>query len=120
MHGGRDQREEQEREREALTVERACVAQAQHDVREEVDRDTAEQGEGMHTIEWIIDVGQRGLESESGEHDPGDHREVQIGIGVAGERVALVTLRRKREAPCGHERDDVEVGPPQRSGEREP
>ena len=89
------------------------VAEPQGDVREEVDRDTTQEREGVLTVEGVVDVHQRVLDAKGGEDDPGDHGEVQVRVGVARERVALPTLHRLREPAFRDQRDDVEVDPPE-------
>jgi hypothetical protein len=86
-------------------------------VSEQVGRDPAEEREPVHAVEGIVDVRERVLEAKGDEHDPGDHRVVQVRIGVAGERVALASRRGPRQATFRHQRHDVEVNPPHRGGE---
>ena len=43
----------------------------------------------MDAVERVVDVGERVLEAERDQHDPGDHRIVQVRVRVARERVAL-------------------------------
>ena len=49
--------------------------------------------------------------------DARDHREVQVRVGVAGHLVSLAPYGGGGEPPLGHERDDVEVQPPERRGQ---
>ena len=50
-------------------------------MREQIDRGPAEQRERVHGVERLIDVRQYLREPERAEHDPGNHREVQVGVG---------------------------------------
>ena len=58
--------------------------------------------------------GQRLLQPEREQDDAGDHREVQVGVGVAGHVVLIAAGLGCAEPPLGDYRDDVEVDPPQR------
>jgi hypothetical protein len=53
------------------------------------------------------------LDAQGEQHDAGDHRQVQVGEGVARDLVALLSGGRVDQSPRGHKRDDVEVQPPQ-------
>ena len=68
-------------------------------MREQVERRAAEQRDRGHERQRIADVGERLLQPEREQHDPGDHREVQVGVGVARDLVALAALGGLRQAP---------------------
>ena len=59
-----DQREEHDGEAEPLDVDRVRVAEPQGDVGEEVDRGAAEEREGVHGVERLVDVGEDLVEPE--------------------------------------------------------
>ena len=81
--------------------------ETQRHVSEQVDRYTAEQREGTHLVERLVDMDDRRLEPERREHDPGDHREVQVRYESRRAGRAL-DPRRPRESPLRHDGDDVE------------
>ena len=120
LDGDRDERDEQDREAQAPRVERVDVAVAKRDVREQVDRRAAEQRGGRDELQRVLDVAERLLHAERDEHDPRDHREVQVGVGVARHLVLLAPDRRLGEPARGDEEDDVEVQPPLRGRDRHP
>ena len=62
----------------------------------------------------------RALHPDRDQRDAGDHREVQVGVGVAGDLVALAPSARFRQAPRRDDRGDVEVDPPQRRRDHDP
>ena len=73
-----------------LPAEAMHVAPAERHVREQVDRRAAEQRRRPRTsCSSVADVRERLLDPERDQHDPGDHREVQVGERVARDRVAL-------------------------------
>ena len=74
----------------------------------------------MHGVEGVIDVCEGLLEAEGRQHDARHHREVQVRVRVPCEHVARAPFRRQGQASCVHERDDVEVRPPQGGGEADP
>ena len=94
VHRRRDEREQDDRGAEAGGADRVGVAEAERDVGQEVQGGSAEQREGVHRVEGLIHVGEGLVEAEGREHDAGDHREVEVRVGVAGEGVALGTLGR--------------------------
>ena len=55
----------------------------------------------------------RRLEAEGEEHDAGDHRQVEVAVGVQREPVQL-EARRLYEPPPREDRGHVEVEPPER------
>ena len=59
----------------------------------EVERDAAAQADGRDGLQRLVDVPERLLDAEREQHDPGDHRQVQVGVGVARDARAL---RRRR------------------------
>ena len=93
------------------------VAKSQDDVGEEVEGAPAEQGGGVDCIERLVNVGEDLVDTEGGDDDAGDHREVEVGIRVAGEGVAVRSFGGLHEAAFGDDGDDVEVDPPKRGGE---
>ena len=63
-------------------------------MREQVERGAAEHRDRRHELQRVVDVPERLLEPEREQHDAGDHREVQVGEGVARDLVALAARRR--------------------------
>jgi hypothetical protein len=59
------------------------------------------------------------LQAQGEVDDPGDHREVQVGVRVAAQPDAVDAAARGQH-PLGHWGHDVEVGPPQRDTDRQP
>jgi len=96
------------------------VAEPHRHVAQQVDRGPAQEGEPGDVVEGLVEVGQGPLQPEGDEDDPGDHREVQIRVGVPGQRVALPAFGRLGQPTLGHQRDDVEVGPPEGGGQPDP
>ena len=86
---------------------------------QQVDGDTAEQRERRHQLELGVDVGERLLQAEGEQHDPGHHRQVEVVERVARELVALLDVDARQPA-LGRDRDDVEVEPPEARHRREP
>ena len=117
VHGRGDEHEQDDRRAEAGGADRVGIAEAQHDVSEEVEGGSTEQREGVNSVEGLTHVREGLVEGEGGEHDAGHHREVEVGVGVAGERVPLGALGRLGEPSFGDDGDDVEVDPPERGGE---
>ena len=85
----------------------------------QVDREAADQRERGNDLQRVVDVLDRLLQPERDEHDPGDHRQVQVRVGVAGDLVLLAPVGDARQPPRRDQRDDVEVRPPHRRGERD-
>jgi hypothetical protein len=82
-------------------------------VREEIQRGTAAERDGGHRVEPLTDVVDRRLEAEGEEHDAGNHRQVEVAVGVQREPVQL-EARRLHEPPPREDRSHVEVEPPER------
>ena len=95
------------------------MAVAEGDQAEQVDGEAAEQGEGGDVVEVLVVVGDRRLQAEGDEDDPGDHQQVDVGVGVAGELVLRPPDLGFAEPPGRDQGDDVEVGPPERRGEED-
>ena len=114
------ERDQHDRQHQPLDVDGAGVAEPQRDVREQVERRPAEQGHRRHRLEGLVAVRDGLLEGERAQHDARDHREVEVRVGVAGQAVPLPARRRLLQPPLGDDGDDVEVDPPQRSGEADP
>ena len=74
------------------------MAIAKADQPQEVEGDAGEQREGRHQLERVIDVAECLLQAEGEEDDPGDHREVQVRVGVSREFVALRGPRERGRA----------------------
>jgi hypothetical protein len=83
-------------------------------VGEQVHGGAAEQCRSRDRPELVADVGQRGLQPEGHEHDAGDHRVVQVGPRVSGQRVLVTTRWRRGQSLGGDDGHRVEVGPPHR------
>ena len=72
-----------------------------------------------HRVQMLPGVADSRLEPESEEHDAGDHRQVEVAVGIQREPVQL-------EARCPHEprplqdRGHVEVEPPERRDDDDP
>ena len=90
LYGEGKQREHQKRDDQAPAVEGVHVSVPEGDVREQVDGDPAKQREGRHDLQRVADVAERLLQPERDEDDPGDHRQVEVGVGVAGQLVLLL------------------------------
>ena len=86
-------------------VESADVPQPEAEVPGVVERDPAEQGHRRDGLERLVDVPDRLLHAERDEHDPRDHREVEVAVGVArdadagGRRAARGSAARTRARP---------------------
>ena len=89
------------------------MAEAKRDVSEQVEGNPAKKREGGQRVERVVHLAQRLLQAERDEHDAGDHREVQVGVGIAGQFVSLAPLGRAGQASRRDQRYDVEVDPPQ-------
>src|SRR5436190_2554547 len=113
LRGGGEQGEQDQSEEEALPVDRVDVAQAEPDKPEEIEGHAAEEREGGNRIERVVHLLQGLLQAERDEDDPGHHREVEVGVRVAGQLVSLAPRRRAGEPPGRNQRHDVEVRPPQ-------
>ena len=74
---------------EPAAAERARDAQAQCNVREQVERRADAETERRDRAELVVDVGERRLHPEREEDDPRDHRQMQVGVEVTSERNAL-------------------------------
>ena len=70
-------------------------------------------------LEQLADVPDDGLHRKREEHDADDQREVRIGVDVAGERHTFRALE-LAEHPLAADREEVEVGEPERGGDEEP
>ena len=66
-----------------------------------------------HRVERLTDVAERRLEAEGEEDDAGNHRQVEVAVGVQREPVQLQALRLHQPPPC-EDRGHVEVEPPER------
>ena len=87
---------------------------------EQVEGGAAEQGERGHGLERLVDVAECLLHPQGDEHDPGDHHEVQVGVGVARHLVLHPPDLRLLQAPGCDQGDDVEVDPPHRGRQPDP
>ena len=67
----------------------------------------------------MVDVREAHLDPERQQDDPAHHRQVQHAVGIARHLHARETLG-LAELSLRDERDDVEVGPPQRGGDHNP
>ena len=105
----------QRRGHEPLAAQRADVAQPERDVREQVERDAAEQRGRRLELQRLVDVAHHLLDAEREQLDAGDHRQVQVGERVARQRVARDAVQLP-QAPLRDRGDDVEVRPPQARG----
>ena len=94
------------------------TAVAEADKREQVDGGADAEREGRDRVELGVDVGERDLEGEREEDDRGDHRQVQVGVDVAGERDACLALRSVEEL-LSADREEVEVREPERRRDEE-
>ena len=90
------------------------MALAEGDQAEQVDGDAAEQGERFDVVQVLLGVGDRRLQAEGDEHDPGDQQQVDVGVGVAGQLVLDPAHLGFAEAFGRDQRDHVEVDPPER------
>ena len=89
LHRGRDERQQHAGATSSAAAEAMDVAPAEGDVREQVERGPAEQRHRRHELQRIVHVPERLLQPERHQHDAGDHREVQVGEGVARDLVLL-------------------------------
>ena len=64
---------------------------------EQVGRRTAEHRGGDDGAQLVLDVADGLLQTEGEENDAGDHREVEVRVGVAAALVALPVGRKPRE-----------------------
>ena len=53
-----------------------------------VERDAAAERDRRHELERLADVAERLLDADREEDDPGDHRQVEVAVRVAGHRAA--------------------------------
>ena len=65
------------------------------------------------------DVAERGLEPEGEEHHAGDHRQMEVAVGVQREPVQLQACRLHEPSPRD-DRSHVEVEPPERGDDDDP
>jgi hypothetical protein len=81
-------------------------------VREQVQRCPAAEPYCGHRVQLLTNVAERRLEAEGKEHDAGNHRQVEVGVGVAREPRPLEAAR-LREPSAREDRGHVEVEPPE-------
>jgi hypothetical protein len=83
----------------------------------EVQRDAAEEREGVEGVQRLARTGvrQHALDAEGGQHDAGNEREVSIGVGLDGQ-VDPGLASRLQQSLLGRQRHHVEVQPPQADG----
>src|SRR3989442_12803570 len=74
---------------QATAAERARYAPPERDIREQVERGAAAEGEGRDRVELVADVCERRSHREREENDACDHRKMQVGVNIAGEGCAL-------------------------------
>src|SRR4051795_506583 len=101
----RQERHEDRGEDHAPPVQRVHVAVAEGDVGEEVYGQPAEQGERRDGLERVVDVAKGLLHAERHEHDACQHREVQVGVGVAGHGVLYSARGCSLQSAARHECD---------------
>ena len=112
LRSHRHQRQQQRCDQQPLPVQRADVAQPERDVRQQVEGGAAQHRDRRHQLQGLLHVSQGLLQAERQQHDAGDHREVEIRIGVARDLVSLPALGGARQPPRRHQRHHVEVQPP--------
>ena len=88
-------------------------------VRKQVERASAAERERRDRVEFLPDVPDDGLHREREQHDADDHQEMRVGVRVAGERHAFRALGVSQD-PLAADREEVEVGEPERGGDEEP
>ena len=110
----RDQRGAREGGNEPSAAEGASHTEADAHKREEVERSTAAEADGGNGSELVADMGERRLEREGEDDDPGHHRWVQVRIGVACERGALGAAPRCEQLLAA-DGEEVEVRQPERA-----
>ena len=88
-------------------------SEEERDVPGEVEGGAAAERDCRHRVELLADVTDRRLQAECEEDDPGDHRQVEVAVGVQRKPVQLQAPR-LHEPPPHEDRGDVEVEPPER------
>src|SRR5215210_5810869 len=86
---------------------------------EKIKGDAAAQRYSRDSLQGIPDVGQGLLDAQSNQDDAGYHRQVQVAVGVSRKPRPLLPLRCGEPTP-GDQHNEVEVGPPEGGGERDP
>ena len=104
--------EQQEKGDRPPASESAADAQSEQDVRQEIERDAADEPERRDERQRCRGVVQRRLEPEGEQDDAADHGEVEVGVHVAGQRGAT-GAGCFGESGLGDVDDPVEVRPPQ-------
>src|SRR6201999_2223607 len=90
------------------------------DQAEQIDRRTAEQGEGLDVGEVFVGMADYRFQTVGGEDDAGDQQQVDVGVGIAGEGVLDAAFRRFGQAFGRDQGDQVEVDPPEPGGDPDP
>ena len=104
---------------EPTASDAARHAEAKRHVREQVESRAAAESERLDRAELISEMLERALHREREEHDARDHRQVQVGVDVAGDRNALLAAAFVQQLPSPN-REEVEVGQPERHRDEEP
>jgi hypothetical protein len=70
--------------------------EAEHHVREQVERGASAEADSGDHVELVADVGERRLHREREEDNASHHRQMQIGVGIARKGGALLRVRKLR------------------------
>lgn len=113
--GGRDEGQEGQRGDQPLGAEGSKGAELERHVTEQVEGGPADERSRRLPRQGIVHAGESLLHVEGDEHDGRHHRQVEVGVAVAGQPVAALDRLERGELPRRRQGRDVEVDPPQRA-----